>query len=77
MPCPRDSVYNLNPCSSDVTVNWTKPIATDNSGVVGVIGPSQGPPLTLSPGIYTINYTAFDPTGNRRRCTFKIQVDSK
>ncbi|XP_031559988.1 sushi, von Willebrand factor type A, EGF and pentraxin domain-containing protein 1-like [Actinia tenebrosa] len=73
--CPNNKVYDLDQCSNNITVNWTIPTAKDNSGVVRIVDPSHGPPLTLFSGVYTINYTAIDPTGNTKRCSFKIQVN--
>ncbi|KAK3735373.1 hypothetical protein QZH41_008705 [Actinostola sp. cb2023] len=75
--CPSDKVFHLGSCSSNITVNWTRAVATDNSGTVNVRGPSVQSPFTLTSGIHTINYTAEDQSGNSRSCVFKIQVIRK
>lgn len=75
--CPKDKVIQLESCSRNITVNWTIPVATDNSGIVEVQNPSLEPPVVLSRGVYTINYTAVDATRNYKSCVLKIQVESE
>lgn len=75
--CPSDKVLSLGLCSSNITINWTPPVANDNSGSVRLHEPSLRPPVVLNEGIYIMNYTAVDDAGNSKTCLFKMQIISK
>ena len=73
MSCPSDIRASINENSSAL-VNWTFPVATDNS--------NQAPQITVSPAGATspytfslstlITYTATDASGNKAECSFKV-----
>ena len=73
MSCPSDIFASITENSS-ASVNWTFPVATDNS--------NQAPQITVSPvGVtspytfYTstvITYTATDASGNKDKCSFEV-----
>lgn len=69
--CPQ----NMSVCEGVVTFNT--PVATDNCAVPSVVqtsGPQSGAPLT--PGTYTIVFTATDSAGNSSTCSFDILVNA-
>lgn len=73
--CPDDVTIDLAPNVCDTIVAFTAPTATDNCGSVSITqtsGPSSGELLT--PGIYTIEFTALDDSGNPAICSFEIVV---
>lgn len=54
-------------------VNWTEPVAIDNSGVVAVTSNYQ-PPRRFNQGTHLITYSAEDQSGKRAMCSFTIKV---
>jgi predicted nucleic acid-binding Zn ribbon protein len=74
--CPSGLTFTIG---ADANCNtgaiWSIPIATDNCGTVTVTqtaGPALGSQLT--PGSYTIQYTATDAALNTTTCSFTINV---
>ena len=73
MSCPSDIRANIN-AHSTALVNWTKPVALDNSDLapqvtvvpVGISAPHIFNRTTL------IVYTARDASGNRGECSFRV-----
>ena len=55
-------------------VNWTEPVATDNSGVEPNVMSNYQSPQRFSQGIHVITYTAVDQSGNNATCTFQVEV---
>ncbi|XP_078342994.1 LOW QUALITY PROTEIN: sushi repeat-containing protein SRPX2-like [Oculina patagonica] len=55
-------------------VNWTEPVATDNSGFQPVVTSNYQPLQRLSQGTHVITYTAVDQSGNKATCSFAIEV---
>ena len=55
-------------------VNWTKPVATDNSGVAPTMTSNYQSPQRFSQGTHVITYTAVDQSGNNATCTFTVNV---
>lgn len=58
-------------------VNWTEPIATDNSGVLPTVTSNYHPPKIIGQGSHVITYTAVDQSGNQATCSFTIHVIGK
>ena len=58
-------------------VNWTEPVATDNSGVAPTVTSNYQSPQIFSQGTHVIIYTAVDQSGNSATCTFQVQVLGK
>ena len=55
-------------------VNWTEPVAIDNSGVAPTVTSNYKSPQRFSQGAHVITYTAVDQSGNSAPCTFQVQV---
>lgn len=55
-------------------VNWTEPLATDNSGFTPRVTSNYQPPQRLSQGIHVIIYTAEDQSMNKATCSFTVKV---
>jgi hypothetical protein len=75
--CPEDVTFTISlfPSSCEGSTIWSIPVATDNcDGVVvtQTAGPAQGEILEV--GVYRIEYTATDLSGNSVTCEFYINV---
>ncbi|CAH3197501.1 unnamed protein product, partial [Porites evermanni] len=55
-------------------VNWTRPVATDNSGVSTTVTSNYQSPTRFSQGTHVITYTAVDQSGNKATCTFLVII---
>lgn len=55
-------------------VNWTEPVATDNSGVTPTVTSNHHSPKRFNEGSHLIIYTAVDLSGNSVTCSFTINV---
>ncbi|KAL9960422.1 hypothetical protein ACROYT_G033877 [Oculina patagonica] len=55
-------------------VNWTEPVATDNSGVPPSVTSNYHPPQILGQGSHVITYIAIDQSGNQANCSFTVEV---
>ncbi|XP_022082302.1 mucin-2-like isoform X2 [Acanthaster planci] len=73
--CPSDITEVLPAGSSSVSVPWSEPSASDNSGSVSVTR-SDNPNSFFAAGINVITYTFTDPAGNEAICSFTITVTS-
>ena len=74
--CPGDIVREEE--YSEVRVEWTRPVFSDNSGSVFFSANRQSGDLFEVPGTYQIVYTANDPSYNQNRnCSFTITLKSK
>ena len=61
-----------------VTVNWREPSFFDNSSHVNHASAWQNGGLFAVPSVYEIEYTAWDPSGNRNsNCIFRIILKSE
>ena len=73
MSCPSDIRANIN-ANSTALVNWTKPVALDNSDLapqVTVVPVGVSPPHIFNRTTLIV-YTARDASGNRRECSFRV-----
>ena len=76
LSCPSDIRANLG-INSSVLVNWTIPVAVDNSNMapqISVSPPGVAPPYTFYNNTNVV-YTAKDPSGNKRKCSFKVLLE--
>ena len=76
LSCPSDIRTNVG-VNSSVLVNWTIPVALDNSNMAPQISVS---PLGVAPPYSFYNntnvvYTAKDPSGNERKCSFRVLLE--
>ena len=55
-------------------MDWTDPVAIDNSGAAPTVTSNYQSPQSFSQGIHVIKYTAVDQSGNEARCSFKVNV---
>ena len=58
-------------------VNWTEPIATDNSGFPPAVTSNYQPLQRLGQGTHVIIYTAVDQSGNKATCSFTVKIKGK
>lgn len=55
-------------------VNWTEPVATDNSGLSPKVTTNYHSPQRFGEGAHVIGYNAMDQSGNKATCTFTVVV---
>ena len=73
--CPSALTLAIGQYSCGSNPNWNPPTATDNCGTATITqtaGPS--PTAALTPGLYTVTYTATDTENNSSTCTFYVNV---
>jgi gliding motility-associated-like protein len=72
--CPEDISLAANEADCTALAEYATPEATDNCSAVieQTAGPISG--SSLEPGVYTVEFTATDPSGNISTCTFQIDV---
>ena len=78
MSCPADIRASIN-ANSTVLVNWTKPVALDNSDLapqVTVVPPGISPPYIFNKTTLIV-YTARDESGNKEECSFKVVLEGE
>jgi len=74
--CPSDIRESLS-ANSSALVNWTIPIAVDNSGttpLLRVLPHGASPPYTFYENTLIV-YTAEDAAGNTKECSFKVTLE--
>ena len=73
--CPSNQTLTTGQYSCGSTPNWTVPTAIDNCGIASFTQTSGPlPTASLSPGTYTITYSALDINGNSSTCSFALNV---
>lgn len=78
MNCPSDIRASLN-IDSSAKVNWTIPVALDDSHMavqITVSPPGLAPPYTFYNNT-DIVYTATDTSGNQRKCSFRVMLEGE
>ena len=55
-------------------VNWTEPVATDNSRLSPKVTTNYHSPQRFGEGAHVIVYNAMDQSGNKATCTFTVVV---
>ncbi len=73
--CLEDIIITLEPNVCDSLVTFTVPTATDNCGATVAQTEGPVPGTSLSPGVYTIVFTATDDATNESSCSFSITVE--
>ncbi|XP_072169503.1 uncharacterized protein [Diadema setosum] len=71
--CPDDIFETLPSGSQSLSITWTPPVATDNSGFVNLES-NFNPGALFSPGQTSVVYTATDNSGLETTCTFSVFV---
>jgi len=74
-PASRSAVAEKGKTSAVVT--WAPVKVTDNHQANLTVFPAVTPPHIFSEGDHTVIYTAKDPSGNIKQCSFKITVQGK
>ncbi|PFX23093.1 CUB and sushi domain-containing protein 1 [Stylophora pistillata] len=77
LSCPSD--IRVSPSvNSTVMVNWTEPVAWDNSNLMPTV--TVDPPEIRPPHAFNkttlIIYTAMDSSGNKQHCSFKVILEA-
>lgn len=78
MTCPSDVRASIG-ANSTALLNWTEPVALDNSNVepnVTVFPPGISPPHNFNETT-VVKYTARDASGNKDECSFKVILEGK
>ena len=57
-----------------MTVTWTEPTATDNSGMTPRVIRTHQPGTSFPVGTTTVTYMFMDMTGNRAQCSFGVTI---
>lgn len=76
LSCPSDIRVSLS-VNSTVLVNWTEPVARDNSNLLPniTVDPSGlRPPYRFNETTLVV-YTAMDGSGNKQQCSFKVILE--
>ena len=74
---PSNQTVNTDASLPNVTVSWTPPTASDNSGEVVTLTSDFSPGDTFPIGTTTVTYTATDAYGNTANSTFNVVVTGK
>ncbi|XP_071489593.1 uncharacterized protein [Diadema antillarum] len=72
--CPSDITVATTLDGSPVSVSWTEPTATDDSGNPVITTSTSSPGDSFAVGATTVTYTFADDSGNAAVCTFDIIV---
>ena len=75
--CPTSRSVVAEKGSTSAVVNWAQVKVTDNDLANLTVFPAVTPPHIFSEGDRTVVYTAKDPSGNIKQCSFKITVQGK
>ncbi|XP_070543864.1 polycystin-1-like protein 3 [Ptychodera flava] len=71
--CPPDTNVTTSLRNRTTQVIWPMPNASDNSGIVHVLG-SHKPGDNFNIGVTAVHYEASDPSGNTASCSFTVTV---
>ena len=74
---PSNETVNTGSGLPIVTVSWTPPTASDNSGEAVTLTSDYTPGDRFSIGTTTVTYTATDTYGNTATSTFNVVVIGK
>ncbi|XP_041473393.1 hyalin-like isoform X2 [Lytechinus variegatus] len=75
--CPENVSGTAQPGSSYAAVDFTLPVATDNSGMARLVSISSGPGSNFTVGTTVVTATFQDPAGNSDSCSFAVVVDGE
>ena len=73
--CPRSSLLSYAEKGTfSALVNWTNPVASENSGLTPKVTSNFQSPQKFSQGNHVITYTAVDQSANKATCRFTVKV---
>ena len=72
--CPDPVSIVIPGGTLSMTVTWTEPTATDNSGMTPTVTQSHQPGDSFNVGSTTVIYTFTDMAGNQAQCSFTVTV---
>ena len=78
MSCSSDIRANIN-ANSTALVNWTQPVALDNSNLapkITVLPQGISPPHIFNETTLVV-YTARDGSGNKKQCSFRVVLEGE
>ena len=75
--CPTSRIVVAKNSTTSAVVTWAPVKVTDNHQANLTVFPAVTPPHIFSEGDHTVTYTAKDPSGNIKQCSFKITVQGK
>ena len=75
--CPVNQTLSVTTTESKVTAEWSKPTATDNSGMIPTVTCDHDVASQFDIGRSIIQCTANDTSGNQAVCRFTIDVIGK
>ena len=70
--CPRSSTYTIPVGISTISITWTEPTASDNSGVALTMFQSHRPGDIFEVGTTEVLYVFTDPSGSVAMCAFDV-----
>lgn len=72
--CPTSRSVHAEKGTTSATVTWGPVKATDNHQASVTVFPKVTPPHIFTEGNHTVIYSAKDPSGNMKLCSFKVTV---
>ena len=75
--CPTSRIVVAENSTTSAIVTWAPVKVTDNHQANLTVFPAVTPPHIFIEGDHTVTYTAKDPSGNIKQCSFKITVQGK
>ena len=75
--CPTSRTIVAEKGTTSAVVTWPPVKVTDNHQANLTVLPAVTLPHIFSEGDHTMTYTAKDPSGNMRQCSFKVTVQGR
>ena len=72
--CPAPIAITIPLDMTSMSVTWTEPTATDNSGVTPTVTQSHQPGDSFPVGTTQVTYTFTDMAGNEAKCSFTVTI---
>ncbi len=72
--CPSGIVHTQELGSTNTSVHWSSPSATDNSGITTLASQSHYPGDYFVTGTTDVTYKFVDGSGNEAFCIFEVYV---
>ena len=75
--CPPDVISNTTLGLPNGTAMWPNATVTDNSGQPITLDVNETSGSSFDIGVYTVQFTATDSSGNSNNCTFTVTIEGK